>query len=665
MSLKACKGVGMPDQIKRVGHSISASEMWVIMEGDGGVLRVSSLPIAFDSQIVQRLYELSESMLSWEKSAAESLAGELRSEFPANNREEKPTVADYAERYFDEVGFICRLTGIAKPLPECDAKENHGWWNYDESFSRLARQSELIRSFNVPLEAFEVCKANLAKGDYLNLLSSYGYVMGVGSIFSQALELYEEKLSEYIDQANHIYPGIFGYTKYCRNLTERFGGAQLDYALTPGNQCIVECIKEYYWACILEEAYYECDQREDIVAFSHRRLGWTPFGQRDISIDIDKSAGLSLILNTNFGFGESSYFVSTLRYRGVNSVSAPYLIFYSGVSMVDFTGWTFEHEVAKNSFASCFSKAVELQTELRLFGEAAFVKKHFEKPLKDLSDLLLLVANTNSFLKVTTLKHLEALTSGMKNELIPDAGFGSMSFELLPGELSATEAFCDAVKNAVSIGGFGACADDMEIRGLIERLLGRYWGLQLTVKRDLVRGHLIRSLAGAFKGQEGKVLELANKLLPPDAGMHTVTYSGYDLVKMRVDKAAKVIDLLAHLRQIATLAGSMEYVEALSSTCSLIAGQAIHFIDEEILPELHRLGRERDGIRAQLGELETKKKALNCSGNQGLDWIGNEIVRRQAELRSLNSKTTLLSVRKSELGRYIRNAKTVLGGASS
>ena len=138
--------------------------------------------------------------------------------------------------------------------------------------------------------------------------------------------------------------------------------------ITPGNQCVVDRINQYYDAVLLEHLYAHYDGNNDVIAYSHRKLGWTTF-----EIDLDSESELGMVLKSNFGYGSSSYFMSLLRYKGINAINAPFLIFYSGVRKAEFAGYTYSYEIREESFCACFENAVELYYEYRKIGEGAFV----------------------------------------------------------------------------------------------------------------------------------------------------------------------------------------------------------------------------------------------------------------------------------------------------
>jgi len=55
----------------------------------------------------------------------------------------------------------------------------------------------------------------------------------------------------------------------------------------------------------LEKAYKKCDRDDTILAFSHRRVGWS---EKPYQID----ENFSIEFKTNFGYGNSSYFYTKL-----------------------------------------------------------------------------------------------------------------------------------------------------------------------------------------------------------------------------------------------------------------------------------------------------------------------------------------------------------------
>lgn len=68
--------------------------------------------------------------------------------------------------------------------------------------------------------------------------------------------------------------------------------------------------KKYY---MLAQAYEECEKDPEILAFSHRRIGYA-FPEFKLGDDF------MIIYKSNFGFGESSYFFTNIRYKSIDLV---------------------------------------------------------------------------------------------------------------------------------------------------------------------------------------------------------------------------------------------------------------------------------------------------------------------------------------------------------
>ena len=93
----------------------------------------------------------------------------------------------------------------------------------------------------------------------------------------------------------------------------------------------------------LEKAYRDCESNNTLLAFSHRRIGWAekPY-QLDDSFTIE--------FKTNFGFGNSSYFYTKLKYKEIEIVPISEWVHYRYANLYEIISASAVHSVTHESW---------------------------------------------------------------------------------------------------------------------------------------------------------------------------------------------------------------------------------------------------------------------------------------------------------------------------
>ena len=637
-------------------HSITCKEMCVVERRAEGSLGIAFHPIPYDYQVLGRLSELSEKVKDWEANRSKQLANELGEMFSDGHHEPIPDVSTIASRYRELVWSVYQLMGIEANQIALYPGNVHNEWQYQPGIHNLPEYSVAIREFDVSPEVVESYRDHLDEPSFQELQASYRLATNLRVRLLPALDEYERGFNAYISHAEQIQPGIFERKSFCLDLTATYGDAELDFAISPGNQCVVERVNNYYWALVLEQQYKAYDRADNIIAYSHRKLGW---GGSSQTIPLERRCDLHLLLESNFGYGSVSYLRSTLSYKGVCAINASLLIFFQGAGKVGFSDYTFNYEVSEENFKKSFDDVVRVHADYRAMGEARFVDKYFRKSLADLADLMLVVAKTDTFLQITTLERLNSLTSGPKNTLIPNEGFSNLNFHLSTADQKAADELVATVLPIAKAYGPEACVNSERIGRLVDRILNPYKrdSLQLLVKRDLIRNCIIHGLLGSFDSSFD-VGALAKAIIPQEDDAFVETYEGYELISMRVEKATTVIGLIARLRQIASTTKCESSVDSIASTCRTISEQAKHFIQENIDPELERVAIEQSRVKQQLDRAAAEVAALK---QRGIDtsWIEGHIKPLKVQFLDLANEAAAFREKKKGLQIYIQNASSV------
>ena len=106
----------------------------------------------------------------------------------------------------------------------------------------------------------------------------------------------------------------------------------------------------YLKANTLEIAYKAFEKQPNIIAFGHHKLGWSEYVFKVGEI-------FRVVVNSNFGFGLSSYFSMTLHLKNIPIVLGNYIIYYRWHLSVEKLNNTtlFDLSDGENSWKLCFS----------------------------------------------------------------------------------------------------------------------------------------------------------------------------------------------------------------------------------------------------------------------------------------------------------------------
>lgn len=611
-------------------------------------LRIAYESITRDSAVLEALHSARREMTEWQEGSAGRIAEFAKSlDLRFNERLttaspiEKGPVDCLLDRYRADLAILGHYSGINLGYFSTSLHDN---WRRFNCVASLSTYSNQIRSFDPESVRRDAQNLELEDADLSRFESALSEASQIRAFLLPELDAYEERFESYVSAVGAIVPGILARKSYCCDFTGSYGKSELDYVITPGNQCVVERIGQYYDAVLLEQLYSQYGSSEDIVAYSHRKLGWTTF-----EMELDRESDLALVLKSNFGFGSSSYFMSLLRYKGINAINAPFLIFYSGVRKAEFAGNTYSYRINEESFVPCFENAVGLHDEYRQLGEGAFVDKYFKKALSDLSDLLAIVVQTETFLEITTLERFGDLTSGSCNELIPDEGFSQIAFELSERDNHEVDLIAESIWECRA----NIDRESPSIRMRVNRVAdgaaryGRAARLQELVTSDLVRNRLIANLSHR-SANPAEVKELVDAIAPAEHGIYTKTYEGYELIEMRIAKAEAVLSFIDRIREIAEVVRFDAVLSSMENSCRAISQQGMSYYSDVIDPELSIILPKREQTLAALKELDARiDKAQNSDSD--ISWLMEQRGSAQQTLNELNIAISRLTSQKNRI----------------
>lgn len=104
---------------------------------------------------------------------------------------------------------------------------------------------------------------------------------------------------------------------------------------------------------LLECKYTELEKDDSVLAFSHRRIGWS-------KPEFHLSDDLSVVYKTNFGYGASSYFYTNIRYKGIDILPYSDWIIYWNVQKEEIIRYTRRHLLDNNEWIKTMAFTAEM-----------------------------------------------------------------------------------------------------------------------------------------------------------------------------------------------------------------------------------------------------------------------------------------------------------------
>lgn len=125
-----------------------------------------------------------------------------------------------------------------------------------------------------------------------------------------------------------------------------------------------------YWinAYCMDETHKQLDKEDFVLAFSHKKIGWS---KRPHNLTPD----FSVQIDTNFGYGRSSYFFSKLTYKKIDLIPFSEWVEYRYANFFEIIRYTAKYDLRNE----CWHQAMEFCRDacnLSLSDETMFVEKY-------------------------------------------------------------------------------------------------------------------------------------------------------------------------------------------------------------------------------------------------------------------------------------------------
>lgn len=153
----------------------------------------------------------------------------------------------------------------------------------------------------------------------------------------------------------------------------------------------------YILAFRLHHTYEKCRHDPEILAYSHRIVGWT---QPPYNLSPD----FSVTFRTNFGYGSASYFATILTYRDIDIIQFSKWISYRIVGQKELINCSKWHSLSDESWYSAMSYVQDACNIFRK-SEAQFVKTYLTEECEKLITGLRTILINTKFRFITSLYH--------------------------------------------------------------------------------------------------------------------------------------------------------------------------------------------------------------------------------------------------------------------
>jgi len=141
---------------------------------------------------------------------------------------------------------------------------------------------------------------------------------------------------------------------------------------------------------LIEQAYEICRKQPKIKAYSHRRCGWTKYNFKLNDI-------FSVLIETNFGYGYSSYFCTTLVYDNIKIIPYSRLVLYRFANTMQLKRHTCDYSIMDDSWKLAFDFVKDACNDFMENGRESFVVKYMINECETLCDLLPKYLRVNIF----------------------------------------------------------------------------------------------------------------------------------------------------------------------------------------------------------------------------------------------------------------------------
>ena len=199
---------------------------------------------------------------------------------------------------------------------------------------------------------------------------------------------------EYCTHLNRPYQGLYSTTEvieavYSSNFEEIKDFEKREEAKQQEkNKLLNEC-KQRLHANYLKKAYDKCNQDKEILAYSHRRVGWS-------APKYHLNESFSIEFKTNFGYGSVSYFYTKIKYKGLDIVPFSDWVNYQISRIYEIVQYSSKHKLSNESWQEATEYVAEA-CNTSLTDEILFIQRYIVEQCDEMIRGLRNILTNNKF----------------------------------------------------------------------------------------------------------------------------------------------------------------------------------------------------------------------------------------------------------------------------
>lgn len=199
---------------------------------------------------------------------------------------------------------------------------------------------------------------------------------------------------DYCAQLNRPYQGLYSTaevieTNYPSNFDEIKDFEKKEEAKQQEkNRLLNEC-KQRLHANYLKKAYDKCNQDKEILAYSHRRVGWS-------APKYPLNESFSIELKTNFGYGSVSYFYTKIKYKDLDIVPFSDWVNYQISKIYEIVQYSSKYRLNNESWQDAMEYVAEA-CNVSLTDEKLFIQRYIVEQCDEMIQGLRNILTNNKF----------------------------------------------------------------------------------------------------------------------------------------------------------------------------------------------------------------------------------------------------------------------------
>jgi hypothetical protein len=212
---------------------------------------------------------------------------------------------------------------------------------------------------------------------------------------------------------NENFKKILGYRNFCKFLDSPYQGissSDIDYAfffqiehkkqeeltkeeiLKLQQEKKRKLISEFKYRDLpyaIDKTYEKCDNDKNILAYSHRKVGWAMPKYKLIN-------DFSVQFRTNFGYGSVSYFYTKLNYKEIDIIPFSDWIIYQNANLYEIIRYSVKHKLQNNNWFDAMDYA---KTAIDVFNnnENEFINKYISNECQSMVEGLETILSSHIF----------------------------------------------------------------------------------------------------------------------------------------------------------------------------------------------------------------------------------------------------------------------------